>query len=181
MSDFWAQIAPSTMTAFTTTYAQVKQYKPDNLRAVARNMALNGLSLKTKLPGASKLLSKPRVQFLYIHHVFKDELDNFDKLLERLSKHHTFISYSEAVERVRTGNIDKAYISISSDDGFKNNLDAANVMAKYGASACFFVNPDTIGLKDPEKIAEFCKRQLNFPPTGRLSSIKIPVFCRMLR
>ncbi len=153
------------MNKFTTTYNQIKQIKPLGIRGIARNLALDGLFLKTKAFSGNNLFSKHRIQFLYIHHVFQDELYGLEKLLNILSKQHTFISYSEAVERILNNNIDKAYIVISSDDGFKNNLDAAKIFDKYNIKACFFINPDTIGLTDYNKVKEFCFNRLNFPPT----------------
>lgn len=153
------------MIKLTTTFNEVKNIKSKNLRGLVRDLALNVLSIRTKFPNANTIYEMPRVQFLYIHHVFDDEINNFDKLLELLSKHHSFISYSDAVNKILTGNIDKPYICISSDDGFKNNLAAAKIMDKYGAKGCFFVNPDTIGLKDISKVKSFCDKRLNFPPT----------------
>lgn len=154
------------MTAFTTTFKEVKKNKPKHFRGLLRDIALNGLSLKTKFPNAKKIFEKPRIQFLYIHHLFNDEIENFDKLLTLLSKYHSFIGYSDAVNKILTGNIDKPYICISSDDGFKNNLAAVEIMNKYGAKGCFFVNPDTIGLKDFSEVNSFCKHRLHFPPTA---------------
>lgn len=153
------------MTEFTTTYKQVKKNKPKDFRGFARDLALNGLAFKTKFPNAKNIFKKPRIQFLYIHHVFDDELENFDKLLYLLSKHHSFISYSAAVDKILTGNIDKPYICISSDDGFKNNLAASKIMDKYEVKGCFFVNPDTIGMRGFTEVKSFCKNRLNFPPT----------------
>lgn len=153
------------MTELTTTFKEVKKYKLKNIRGLVRALALNVLSIKTKSLNAITIFEKPRVQFLYIHHVFDDEINNFDKLLKLLSVHHSFISYSDAVHKILTGNIDKPYICISSDDGFKNNLIAVKIMEKYGVKGCFFVNPDTIGLKDISKVKSFCNNRLNFPPT----------------
>jgi peptidoglycan/xylan/chitin deacetylase (PgdA/CDA1 family) len=153
------------MIELTTTYEEVKKNKPKHFRGLVRDLVLNGLSIKTKFPNAKKIFEKPRIQFLYIHHVFDDEIENFDRLLNILSRHHSFIGYSEAVNRILTGNIDKPYICISSDDGFKNNLATVKIMEKYGAKGCFFVNPDSIGLKDFSAIKSFCASRLNFPPT----------------
>ena len=77
------------------------------------------MSFKNKFFRETEYLKKPRIQFLYIHHVFKDELKNFDILLKSLSAHHEFISYSEGVDKLLKGEIDKPYIIISSDDGLK--------------------------------------------------------------
>ncbi len=153
------------MTELTTTFKEVKRNKPKNIRGLLRDLVLNGISIKTKFPNAKTKFEKPRIQFLYIHHVFDDEINNFDKLLKILSKHHSFISYSDAVNKILKGNIDKPYICISSDDGFKNNLAAVKIMENYGAKGCFFVNPDSIGLKDFSKVKSFCNIRLNFPPT----------------
>jgi peptidoglycan/xylan/chitin deacetylase (PgdA/CDA1 family) len=104
------------------------------------------------------------VQFLYIHHVFADEQKKLDGLLRALARDHQFISHSEAVERILQGNIDKAYISISSDDGLKNNLRAAETLDQYGVSGCFFICPSMIGEKDFQKIKAFSASRLHFPP-----------------
>ena len=150
---------------FVTNYEEVKKERPAGFRGIIRDIALTGLSLETKLKSSANYFQKPRIQFLYIHHVFDDELENFEYLLKELSIHHSFISYSNAVEKILTNNIDKPYISISSDDGFKNNLKAAAILNKFNAKGCFFINPDTIGLQNPDKIADFCISQLRFPPT----------------
>ena len=157
------------MTELTTTFKQWNNYKFNNFRGsrfrgILRDSVLDILSFKTKLPNAEKFFEKSRIQFLYIHHVFDDEIKNFDKLLNYLSKHHNFISYSKAVNKILTGDIDKSYICISSDDGFKNNLNAVKIMNKYGVKGCFFVNPDTIGLKDFSKVKSFCNNKLRCPP-----------------
>ena len=152
-----------------TTFKQWHKFRSNNfksyrIRGLIRDLALDILSFKTKLSSAEKFFKKPRIQFLYIHHVFDDEVENFDVLLNVLSKHHNFISYSKAVNKILTGDIDKPYICISSDDGFKNNLNAVKIMNKYAVKGCFFVNPDTIGLKDFSKVKSFCKNKLLCPP-----------------
>ncbi len=152
------------MKGLTKTFEQVKRSRPKTFRKFARSIALDMLS-QIKLPNSKKVFEKPRVQFLLIHHVFDDEVENFDNLLNVLVKNHTFISYSEAVDKVLSNEIDKPYISISSDDGFKNNLKAAEILEKYGAKGCFFINPDSIGLENFSKIKTFCKEKLDFCPT----------------
>ena len=150
---------------FTTKYDTIKKTIPFSIRKITRDLVLNGLSLETKMQSSAIHFQKPRIQFLYIHHVFDDELGHFETLIKTLFIHHSFISYSQAVTRILTNSIDKPYICISSDDGFKNNLNAASVLDKYGIKGCFFLNPDSINLKDPAKTSAFCKTQLHFPPT----------------
>lgn len=149
---------------YTTNYYEIKDKKQRNLRSIVRNIALTGLSKKTQIINSGNLLEKPRIQFLYVHHVFDDEIDKFRILLKKLSAHHSFIPYSEAVEKIINNNIDKPYIVISSDDGFLNNLNAVKVMDEFGIKGCFFVNPDTIGLTQYSEIKKFCHERLNFPP-----------------
>lgn len=149
---------------YIDSYQSIKQNIPVNLRSVARNMALTLLTLKDRFTSISDYLKTPRVQFLYIHHSFRDELSSLDCLLKQLSIDHTFISYSEAVSRVLENRIDKPYISISSDDGFKNNLLAAEILNNYGAKACFFINPGLIEENDFEKIRRHCSEKLHLPP-----------------
>lgn len=151
------------MTYFTQ-YSAVKKGQKTGVRSLLRHLALDVFAVKDSLNGAASVLNKPRVQFLYIHHVFKDEEAGLVKLLQFLAKYHTFISYTEAVDRVLNGRIDKSYIAISSDDGFKNNLAAAKILNEFGAKACFFLNPGIIGEKDFEKIKSHCATRLNFPP-----------------
>ncbi|MES2618290.1 MAG: polysaccharide deacetylase family protein [Bacteroidota bacterium] len=157
------------MERFTETYTEIKKEVPFSARAVIRNLALTGLSFKNRLLGIEQFLTVPRVQFLYIHHSFKDELDQLRRLMYELSKHHTFISHSEAVNKVLTNTIDKPYISISSDDGFKNNLYAADILNEYNAKACFFINPGIIDEKNFKTISTHCRTKLEFPPVEFLT------------
>jgi peptidoglycan/xylan/chitin deacetylase (PgdA/CDA1 family) len=150
---------------YITTYQELKKRKSFRIRSVLRDVALTGLSFQTKLPNAEAVFQNPRVEILVLHHVFNDEIEQFDDLLQKLSQDHTFISYGEAVDRILSAKIDKPYMAISFDDGFKNNLNASNVLGRYDIKACFFVNPDSIGLKDYDKIKEFCQTRLHFPPT----------------
>src|SRR6266498_627135 len=151
------------------TYKEVKELKLFNVRGHLRNIALSGLSVIDRVKSYEKELSRPRVQFLYVHHVFKDEEEKFDLLLKKLLADHTFISYSDAVEKVLKREIDKPYITISSDDGFKNNIRVAEILNRYAAKACFFINPSIIEENNYERIKRYCKEKLNFPPVEFLN------------
>lgn len=111
-------------------------------------MALNAASFGINYA----ILSQPKIQFLYFHHTFKDEIDGLRKLLNHLAKQNTFISYSEAVERVKSNKIDKSYICFSSDDGFKNNLENAKILTEFGIKCCYFICPQFIGEENEEKL-----------------------------
>jgi peptidoglycan/xylan/chitin deacetylase (PgdA/CDA1 family) len=146
------------------TYKEIKKLKPEGLRAYFRKYALNCLSLFDKLKGIEDYLNKPRVQFLYIHHVFRDEEISFDRLLKKLSLNHEFISYSDGVNKILNSKIDKPYICISSDDGFKNNIKAAEILNEYNAKACFFINPYIVENKSFDEIKKHCNDYLFLPP-----------------
>lgn len=146
------------------TYKEVKRLKPDGFRGFLRGFALDGLSILDKLTRIEHELSKPRVQFLYIHHVFKDEEIGLDRLLKKLSVNHKFLSYSDSVNKILEGKIDMPYICISSDDGFENNIRAAEILNEYSAKACFFINPSIVENKSFDEIEKYCRNRLNFPP-----------------
>jgi len=139
---------------------------PRGARAVARSVALSTLAAARRIGGRDGgLLRRPRVQFLIMHHIFPDEESPFRRLLEQLSRDHTFISYSEAVRRAEAaGNqVDRPYLAISFDDGFKNCLRAAAIMQEFNAKACFFICPSIIGEPDRAKVAAFCGERLELP------------------
>ena len=144
-------------------FATIQQAQPPTLRHKLRDTLLSTAGQLANVPMVADIcLDMPRVQFLFIHHLLQDEVDSFRKLLRVLSLRHTFISYSEAVHRINTGNIDKPYICFSSDDGYKSNLRAAAVLAEFGISACFFLCPSIISESDTTKITRFCKERLRF-------------------
>lgn len=150
---------------FVENYADLPGTKKFDLRKVARKLALDTFSANPFGRQKMKLsLSRNRIQFLYLHHVFEDEVKSLDILLNELSKVHTFISYDDAVSKILEGNIDKPYVAISFDDGFKNNLKSLSVFENYGTSACYFICPTIVGETSFEKIRQFAGTRLNFPP-----------------
>ena len=154
---------PAHTTDFHTQYKEIKRLKPAGIRGIARAAVLDALALVDRAKGIGKDLGKPRVQFIYIHHVFKDEEKPLAALLKTLDETHRFIPYSEGVERVLGGNIDRAYACISSDDGLKNNVRAAEILTEQGASGCFFINPAIINVGTREEVERFCRDRIHFP------------------
>jgi peptidoglycan/xylan/chitin deacetylase (PgdA/CDA1 family) len=151
------------------SYKEIKKIGLAGSRGAVSTIVLDGLAAFDKLRGIEKDLNKPRIQFLYIHHVFKDEAAKLDALLKKLSVNHSFLSYTDAVAKLTNGTIDKPYIVISADDGFKNNLRAAEVFNNYGINACFFINPGIIGETNYETIKAYCKKRLDLPPVEFLN------------
>ncbi|MFM7487022.1 MAG: polysaccharide deacetylase family protein, partial [Cytophagales bacterium] len=89
------------------------------------------------------------------------------------------ISYSDAIQKILNREIDKPYLVLSSDDGFKSNLAAASILQEFGFSACFFVNPSIVGETDKKKISEYCDAVLNFPPVEFLTWNDIDTMLKM--
>lgn len=145
---------------FVESYSDIKALKPTTLRGSVRNLVLNGLAANV----SQSAFKVPRVQFLYIHHIFKDEEAPLRHLLQLLKKDHEFISYTEAINRVATGNIDRPYITFSSDDGLQNNIRAAEIMDEFNAKCCFFINPGIIGVTDKNRLKQYCNENLQFFP-----------------
>jgi peptidoglycan/xylan/chitin deacetylase (PgdA/CDA1 family) len=144
--------------SFVETYQSIKQ---KSVRNTIRSGALNVLSLLDRFsPSALKV---KRVQFIYLHHVFADEVNQLHELLNFLSQDHKFISYSEAVKKIHSNDIDDAYICFSTDDGFKNNLKAAEIFNSFGIKACFFVCADMIGEDNDLKIDKICRAKFHLP------------------
>lgn len=125
-------------------------------RALARHGALDVLSARYRLQSLQQdALETPRVSLPYLHAVPHDEEDSFRAFVKELAKTHTFISYSEAVERVKRGPIDKPYVSFSFDDGFKSNVRTARILEEFGARGMFFVPPGFIGTETVGEARDF--------------------------
>lgn len=125
-------------------------------RAVARHGALDVLSAQYRLQSIQEeAYATPRVHFPYLHAVPRDEEAAFRSFVAKLAETHTFISYSEAVERVKHGPIDKPYIAFSFDDGFKSNVRAAAILEKFDARGMFFVPPAFIGTPTVAQARDF--------------------------
>src|SRR5262245_12792287 len=138
-------------------------------RSLARSVALSGLAAMGRWTGLHANLKRPRVHFLYLHFVPGGEEGNFRRLLTLLSKDHHFISYSDAVTRVYSGAIDRPYVTFSVDDGLRNGLRLAEILDEFGARGCFFVCDRVPELTNRAEIDEFCRSELEIPPTDFLS------------
>ena len=103
---------------FATQYHQIRSV---NMLSTIRDILIPPVAWLDAVTGQmAQALQKNRIQFLYLHHVLEDEEDDFRELLAVLSQQHRFISYSEAVERIWTGEIDAPYITFSFDDGMQS-------------------------------------------------------------
>lgn len=109
-------------------------------------------------------LAEPRVHFIYLHHVFDDELEGFRATLAEIQKSHTFVTYSEAVELVYAGNVTRPTVCVSFDDGLLTTLKASQVMDELGIKGCFFVCPAIVGEKKRSVVKRFAQTRLEYPP-----------------
>lgn len=146
---------------WTSRYAEIHH---PTLRSRARHLSLTALARWNELTGSiERALVRPRVHFVYLHHVFEDEIDSFRKLVQSLCAQMVPISYSEGVDRIIEGRIDRPYITFSFDDGFKNCLVAAKILEEFAARGCFFVCPNIVGNDDPAAILRFSNDRLHLP------------------
>lgn len=141
-----------------------------SLRGGIRHAFIEAHMFRLKATGLfDKLIARPRVHFVYLHHVFDDEIPNFRRTLEEIQKTHQFVTYSKAVELVYSGQVDKPYVCISFDDGLKTTYRASQVMDELGISGCFFVCPAIVGESDRGLVKRFAETRLHYPPMDVLN------------
>jgi len=69
---------------------------------------------------------------------FRDQLDFFDK-------HYEIVSLSDGINRLKTRNVDRPLLTITFDDGYRDNLTLAlPPLREFGYSATVFVTTDCV-------------------------------------
>ena len=144
---------------FITKESQVT--RKFSLRDLLRHVILDILSISNPFRGYNK---RNHIQFIYLHSVHEDQKNKLRSLIQNLAKSYQFISYSDAVNRIKENRIDQSYACFSLDDGFKNNLNAVEVFNEFNISACFFVCPAYVGMKDEQEIKLVCQEVFNSQP-----------------
>ncbi|MCW5765764.1 MAG: polysaccharide deacetylase family protein [Phycisphaeraceae bacterium] len=145
-----------------------------NVRSALRSAAIDGMALAQAVSGRGRRLgSVPRVQFIYSHHLFEDEVPGFERLIRSLRREYEFVSHSRAVELLRSGMVDRPYAALSFDDGLANMAVAGDILHKMGIPACFFVCPGMVGQTDRATVARWCRSNLNKPPAPLLNWTQI--------
>lgn len=153
------------MNATPTPEACIRSSWLDPLHRVARRAALSVLSTTYRLGNRREDdLARPRVQFFFFHEVRPRHKDVLRRLLEAVVAKHQFLSYSDAVSRIRKGSIDRPYLAFSFDDGLRSSRIALEVLEEFGVSACLFVCPPMVGESDPARIEYLCRARLNIEP-----------------
>ena len=127
------------------------------LRSIARTRALDALGTWDRVSGRAEVaLRRPRVHFVYLHGVPPQELERFGALVDQLAESHEFVSHSQAVDLVMSGaETGHPIVSISFDDGFLSNVEAARSLQQRGISGCFFLPSDFIGTTDLDEARRF--------------------------
>jgi len=131
--------------SFPTTY---RELTANDKTSTIRDITLSVASAVGSLGWIRRSLSRPRVHILLLHHLFPDEREGFRELLRKLAEVSEFVTYSQAMERVRSGRFDRPAVSISFDDGIESCVEAAKIMREFAAQGCFFLCPPIIGEKN---------------------------------
>lgn len=124
-------------------------------RRFVRARALDVLSTAGQVRGAqARDLATPRVHFLYLHAVPPAEEFAFRKMLERLATTHEFVSHTEGVRRLRTGEVTRPAVSFSFDDGFASNFRTGSILEEFGTVGMFYIPvrfPGTATVADAQR------------------------------
>ncbi len=112
-------------------------------RLMARSAALDLLGLKAKLVNAEP---EPAVHMVYGHYLTPETEGSFRKLLGELAGRYEFVSFTDAVDTLKNGPIDKPIMAWSFDDGYRSSARAAQILEEFGARAALFVCPPSVGL-----------------------------------
>ncbi len=148
----------------------IERTRPWRARGVARHVVLSSLAGLQRLGGAlERGLARPRVHFISLHSVAPAEENKFRLLLTQLALTHRFVRYSEAVEHVRRGGIDRPLLTFSLDDGFRTCLASLRILEEFGACGCVFVCSAVVGEKRFGQVSAFCRDRLGVPPTQFVS------------
>lgn len=127
------------------------------IRQLARHGVLSSLAAVDAVLSREKLIGEQKiVQVVNFHHLYAREQDPFRKFLKWFKENYQVVSYSEAAERIITGQIDGAYGAITFDDGLKSIVEAGKILAEFDISAAFFVCPSIVGETDPTRLRQFC-------------------------
>ena len=74
----------------------------------------------------------------------------FERHIEYLTDRYTVVSLPEAVQALRDkGTVGPNAVAITFDDGYLDNLAAARILKKYGATATFYITAGCVGEGQP--------------------------------
>jgi peptidoglycan/xylan/chitin deacetylase (PgdA/CDA1 family) len=138
-----------------------------------RLATLHGLS---PLAAAAERLAPPpraHLRIVYYHFVFDDERAAFAEQLAFFRDHYRILPLGAAVEALAAGRLTEPTLAITFDDGYRNNrTNAAEVLARAGVPACFYLCAEFVSIPpgDLAAVAEHCRRRLRLPaPVANLT------------
>jgi peptidoglycan/xylan/chitin deacetylase (PgdA/CDA1 family) len=143
---------------YATRAAELARALPTRvlLRRAARHGVVSALGHIPARPA-------PGVRIVHYHHVFDDELEEFERQLGFFTSEFEPVRLTDAVERLRTGAVAGRELVVTFDDGFRNQLrNAAPRLAAHGISACFFLITQFVSATRP-LAAEICRSRLHLP------------------
>lgn len=111
-------------------------------RWALRDLALRALALTRRADHKSGW-----IRFPFYHHVFEDERAGFARQLDYFSRFGEFVSLSDAVALLESGErIDGCYLCLSFDDGFDSCLSGATpILAERDIPATFYLITGLMG------------------------------------
>ncbi len=147
-----------------------REIRPRGAPDLARHLALDVLGTWAAFRrGVASPGWPPRVHVLNLHYVFPDEEESFRRLLTWLGESgFRFLGWDQAVEEVRSGEIPGPGVAFTFDDGLATGLRAGEILAEFGARACYFLVTSMVGERDPARIEAFCAERIHMPPTAFL-------------
>ncbi|HEY8628728.1 MAG TPA: polysaccharide deacetylase family protein [Gaiellaceae bacterium] len=143
---------------FAERAAELDSARPASfrLRAALRGGGLRVLRARRRQPS-------PGVRIVHYHHVFTDELRGFARQIALFRREFEPVSLSEAVRRLREGEIGGRELVVTFDDGFRNQLEqAAPLLREQGITGCFFLVNDLLSA-NAEHAGEICRERLHLP------------------
>ena len=141
------------------------------IRRLLRHQLLNAIVAIDKIAKRERLIQDRKiVQVVNFHHLYEREEEPFRKFLQWLGQHYQIISYTDAVQRIVSGDIDRPYAAITFDDGLESNFAAAEILKQQGISATFFVCPEIIGVTEEDKLSRYCQSARMFYESNRFVS-----------
>ncbi|PAY21768.1 hypothetical protein CEY15_17155 [Dietzia natronolimnaea] len=100
-------------------------------------------------------MSIPHVQLPYFHDLPAADEEAFRRIVARIAETHELIPYSDAMQRIDSGNFDRPYAAFSFDDGFISNLRIAKILEDFGTRGMFFVPTEFIGTRTTAEARAF--------------------------
>lgn len=113
------------------------------IRSSIRASLIKLLSINKNISSTNDWISFP-----YYHHIFDDEVKNFDRQLNYFKNYGDFISIDQAYEMMqRQEKISGRYFCLSFDDGFQNcYTNMMDVTVKYNVPTIIYLATDYINL-----------------------------------